>query len=140
MCTYICKDSVTGYFLYLGKKLDSQPLSLFKLIGFPTVVPITCSLFLWAWHHMKFVCRFEDYIAPQLTFDDKNLETRFTNKFLCMSSDLIWSCYNVLQKTTALESETIISLVIAEWKLYLLQLCGVYITGSRTTTYSVTTE
>ena len=63
---------------------------------------------------MKFVCRFEDCIVPQLTFDDKNLETRFTNKFLCVSSDLIWSCYMVLQKTTAFESETIISLVIEE--------------------------
>ena len=63
---------------------------------------------------MKFVCRFEDCIAPQLTFDDKNLETRFTSKFLCMSSDLIWNCDVVLQKTTAFESETIIFLVIEE--------------------------
>ena len=34
MCTYICKDLVTGYFLYLVKKLDSQPLSFFKLTLF----------------------------------------------------------------------------------------------------------
>ena len=78
MCTYICKDLVTGYFLYLVKKMDSQPSPLFKLILLPT--PCFYGLDI-----TKFVCRFEDCIAPQLTFDDKNLEARFTNKFLCMS-------------------------------------------------------
>ena len=86
MCTYICKDLVTGYFLYLVKKLDSQPLSFFKLI----LLPAPCSYGLDVTSNLCVDLKSnEECIAPQLTFDDKNLETRFTNKFLCMSSDLI---------------------------------------------------
>ena len=37
MCTYFCKDLLTGYCLYLVKKFDSCPSSVFKLILLPTV-------------------------------------------------------------------------------------------------------